>query len=66
MSMIDDMLYLDPASARTHIAQALDPYSDMKLFENHNKDSTQRYHSLYKSISCTLQARSLAGSRLYP
>jgi len=30
--------YLNPASARTHSAQALDPYSEMKLFGNHNKD----------------------------
>jgi hypothetical protein len=33
--------YLDPASIRTHIAQPLVPYSDMKNLGNHNKDSTQ-------------------------
>jgi len=57
--------YLNPASARTHSAQALDPYSEMKLFGNHNKDCAQNCHSLYESISCTAQARSLAGSRYY-
>jgi len=46
-------LYLNPASARTHSAQALDPYSEMKLFGNHNKDYAQSCHSLYESISCT-------------
>jgi len=38
-------IYLDPASARTHSAQALDQYSEMTLFgnHNHNKDSTQSF-----------------------
>jgi len=54
---------LNPASAHTHSAQAIDPYSDMKLFGNHNKDYAQSCHSLYESISCTAQARALAGSR---
>jgi len=34
----------------------------MKLFGNHNKDYAQSCHSLYESIACTAQARSLAGS----
>ena len=50
--------YLDPASAHTHSAQALDPYSHMKLFGNHKKDYAQSCHSLYESIFCTAQARS--------
>jgi len=32
---------LDPASDHTHRIQALDPYSDIKFFGNHNKDSAQ-------------------------
>ncbi len=32
------IFYLNPASAHTRSAQAIDPYSDMKLFGNHNKD----------------------------
>jgi len=35
----------------------------MKLFGNHNKDYAQSCHSFYESISCTAQARPLAGSR---
>ena len=35
------MYYLDPASIRMHIAQPLDPYSDMKNLGNHNKDSAR-------------------------
>ena len=31
-------LHPDSASIRTHKAQALDPYGDMKNFSNHNKD----------------------------
>jgi len=36
---------LDSTSAHTHSAQALDPYSDMKLFGNHN------FNSYFSSIS---------------
>ncbi len=32
---------LDPASTRMRIAQPLDPYSEMKILSNHNKDSTR-------------------------
>jgi len=32
---------LDPASAHAHIAQALDPYSDICSLGNHNKDSSR-------------------------
>ena len=35
------MYHLDPASIRMHIAQPLDPYSDMKNLGNHNKDSAR-------------------------
>ncbi len=48
-------LYLDPASDFTHIAQLLDPYSDICSLGNHNKDSarsqirsTNQYLTLYK------------------
>jgi len=61
--MCDLYCNLNPASARTHSVQALDSYSEMKFFGNHNKDCAQRCHSLYESISCTAQARLLAGSR---
>ncbi len=47
------MCHLDPASSRMHIAQSLDPYSDMKNLGNHNKDyarffirSTNQYIAL--------------------
>jgi len=53
---------LNPASDRTRSAQTLDPRSDMKRLGNHNKDSTQRCHSLPESISCTVQVRSPAVS----
>ncbi len=32
---------LDPANDRTHIAQPLDPYSDICSLGNHNKDSAR-------------------------
>jgi hypothetical protein len=57
------MYNLDPASDRTDSAQAFDLYGDMKCFGNYNKDSAQRYYSLYESIACAVQVRSLAGSR---
>jgi len=61
--LVKCLYYLDPASARTHSAQALESYSEMKLFGNHNKDYAQSCHSLYESRACTAQARSLTGSR---
>ena len=39
------ILYLDPASARAYMAQALDLYSDIKNIGNHNKDSTLNFIS---------------------
>jgi tRNA-dihydrouridine synthase B len=32
---------LEPANTRTHLAQAIDPYNDINIPGNHNKDSAQ-------------------------
>jgi len=42
---------LEPVRARSHLAQVLDPHSEMNLFGNHDKNDTQRCYSCYKSMS---------------
>jgi len=54
---------LDPASVGTHIAQALDLPGYMKKVLITNKVTAHFFITLFKPISYTLHAPTLAGSR---